>query len=440
MLDRQQRPNVKAESDGIARLDAQGIGEFLLDALSRYAGHPVRHIVPVAHGAAAAVIDGDALAFEPFDYEQVLPADVIGEYRSLRPLFAETGSPALPGGLNLGAQLFWMERVYPAAIARGTILPWAQYWSWFLSGKCVSEATSLGCHTDLWQPEGGGFSSLAVSRGWARSFAPLARAGDAIGHLRPEIADRTGLPRDITVLAGLHDSNAALLAARGFVEIADHEVTVLSTGTWFVAMRLARDTIPASHLPAGSDCLVNVDAFRRPVPSARFMGGREIETLVGIDTRRVDAGPDQPALLAAVDAVLAQGSMVLPTLAPGCGPYPDNEGRWINMPECWNQRRAAACLYAALVADRSLDLIGSKGRLLVEGRFAGADVFLRALAALRPDMQVHVADAHNDVSFGAMRLIDPALRPGGGLRRVDPLAANLAAYRARWRDAIAVPA
>jgi L-fuculokinase len=27
-----------------------------------------------------------------------------------------------------------------------------QYWAWRLCGAAASEATSLGCHTDLWHP------------------------------------------------------------------------------------------------------------------------------------------------------------------------------------------------------------------------------------------------------------------------------------------------
>ena len=45
---------------------------------------------------------------------------------------------------------------------------------------------------------------------------------------------------------------------------------------------------------------------------------------------------------------------------------------------------ALAHLYAALVADVSLDLIGSRDTLLVDGRFAHAPVFVQALATLRP--------------------------------------------------------
>jgi hypothetical protein len=98
------------------------------------------------------------------------------------------------------------------------------------------------------------------------------------------------------------------------------------------------------------------------------------------------------------------------------------------------------CLYAALVADTSLDLIGSKERILVEGRFAEAEVFVRALAALRPDTAVYTANAHNDVSFGALRLIASTLSPQGKLVRVTPLDGDLAGYRARWRAEMAVPA
>jgi sugar (pentulose or hexulose) kinase len=263
----------------------------------------------------------------------------------------------------------------------------------------------------------------------------LANAGDVVGALRPDIAARTGLSREVKILAGLHDSNAALLAARGFAEVADNDATVLSTGTWFIAMRLARTPVP---LPETRDCLVNVDAYGAPVPSARFMGGREIESVIGIDARQVDIKPDQPALLAAVPGVVAAGTMVLPTFAPGTGPFPGARGGWIDRPDEGFARRTSVCLYAALVADAALDLIGSRDCLLVEGRFAEAEVFTRALASLRPDMQVFVANAQSDVSFGALRLIDPALRPHGTLRRVAPLDTDISAYAAQWRSATAL--
>ncbi|MBS0482887.1 MAG: carbohydrate kinase [Proteobacteria bacterium] len=436
MLDRQVRPNAPVVIDGLKRLDADGIGEWLVTALARYADHPVEAIIPVGHGAGVVAVSGAGPVVAPLDYEQALPADVLREYRQLRDPFALTGSPALPDGLNLGAQLYWLDRLNSTAMARATLLPWAQYWAWFLSDRAVSEVTSLGCHSDLWHPAKGQFSALARTQGWAARFAPLAQAADVAGLLRPDLAQRTGLSAQVKILAGLHDSNAALLAARGFAGIARNEATVLSTGTWFIAMRLPGTAADTGGLPEARDCLVNVDVFGNAVPSARFMGGREIESVIEIDTRRVDIKPDQPRLLAAVPDLLANSTMLLPGLAPGCGPYPDWTARWIAEPADWYARRAAMCLYAALVADVSLDLIGSRERLLIEGRFADAEVFVRALAALRPETAVFVANAHNDVSYGALRLIDPDLQPRGELVQVRPLAGDLAQYRRAWRAAL----
>lgn len=444
VLDRQTRSNDKCASDGIRRLDVNGIATWLVDALSKYREESVCAIIPVGHGAGVAAIADDMLAFAPLDYEQPIPSEVMSAYRAERDAFAATGSPALPDGLNLGSQLFWLEQLYPEAMRKAVFVPWAQYWTWFLTGTAVSEATSLGCHTDLWAPETASFSPMAQRLGWAERFGPLAKAGDVVGALRPQLAAQTGLSPDTVVLAGLHDSNAALLAARGFPEIADNEATVFSTGTWFIAMRLAAGHVPIAQLSEARDTLINVDAYGSPIASARFMGGREIESVIEIDTRRVDIKPDQPALLAAVPDLIARGTMLLPTLAPGCGPFPGGRGTWLDLPldwdENWHARRAAVCLYAALVADTALDLIGSKARLLVEGRFAEAEVFVRALAALRPDTQVFVANAHNDVSFGALRLINPQLMPQGGLVQVAPLEGDLADYRRRWTAALGVPA
>jgi sugar (pentulose or hexulose) kinase len=434
LIDKRTRPNQQPRHERFRALDAEGLAAWIIATLSDFASAgPIVAIIPVAHGAAAALIRGDRLACPPMDYEQPIPADVRADYDAQRDAFERTGSPALPDGLNLGAQLHFLEGLTPG-LDDTQILPWPQYWAWFLSGVAASDPTSLGCHTDLWFPANHAPSDLARRRGWADRLAPVRMPGEVMGPIRPEIARQTGLPPTVLVHCGIHDSNAALVAARGFAEIAG-ESTVVSTGTWFIAMRTpaSEARVDLKRLPEARDCLVNVDAQGRPVPSARFMGGREIETLTGIDTRRIDIVPDQPALLASLpDAVRARVA-VLPTFAAGVGPFPHAHGRWIDMPTDQTARRAAVSLYAALVADVSLDLIGTTGRILVEGRFAEAQIFVRGLATLRPDTEVYVANAHNDVSFGALRLLYPDLQPRTSLERVAALDVDLDAYRSWWR-------
>ncbi len=403
-------------------LDTPAIGNWLVRALCQYAGQPVEAIVPVAHGAGVVGIREGVLAFSPMDYEWAIPAEVLEDYRSQRDPFAVTGSPALPAGLNTGAQLQFVET--QGALDGATLLPWAQYWAWLLSGEMASEVTSLGCHSDLWAPATGDFSPMARRRGWAAQFAPLAKAGVALGYLKPELARMTGLPASTLVLAGLHDSNAALLAARGIPEVARKEATVLSTGTWFIAMRSAQQPLDLASLSEERDCLVNVDVEGRAVPSSRYMGGRELELL--------GARIDRPGTDGLAE-VIERGAMLLPSEVRGCGPFPDATGRWIDEPAEPSQRNAALALYAALMTDASLDLIGARDRLLVEGRFARSEIFARALASLRPGTQVWTASDEADVSFGALRLAAPDLAPRGALKEILPLAGDIQEYRDLWK-------
>jgi sugar (pentulose or hexulose) kinase len=441
LIERRSRAN--AVLDG--GLDVYGIEDWLAKVMAEFATlADVGAIIPVAHGAAAALIVDGKLVCPPRDYEAPILPDVRAAYDHIRAPFDETGSPALPDGLNLGAQLHVQIHRHceqseaiqkgapldcraPLAMTADAILLWPQYWSWLLSGIASSEVTSLGCHTDLWNPATGTFSQLANEMGWADLFPPLRHAGDVLGLITPQWAARTGLPVDTHIHCGVHDSNAALAAARGFPEIAGREATILSTGTWFIAMRSLTTATALAALPEERDCLVNVDVEGQPVPSARFMGGREIEVL----GERID----QPGIDGLAD-VIASGAMVLPSFALGFGPFPAGEGQWINKPADPAQRRAAVALYAALVADTALDLIGSRGVLLIEGRFARSEAFVRALATLRLGTKVYTSVAEADVSFGALRLVDPSITPKQYLDRVLPLEHELSRYKVEWHQRI----
>jgi sugar (pentulose or hexulose) kinase len=441
------RPNRRPAAGGLT-LDALGIEQWLESVLKEFAAlGPILSIIPVAHGAGIALIRNGRLACAPLDYEWPGVAHDRGTYSAQRDAFVDTGSPALPGGLNLGMQLHWLESIKQGDYRSSQLLPWAQYWAWNLSGVAASELTSLGCHSDLWRPFDKTPSKLAVRRGWAERLAPLHPAGAVLGQLKREWIESTGLSGRVNVYCGLHDSNAALLAARGQPAIVGRDATVLSTGTWFIAMRspLPIQAAWSTRLPETRDCLVNVDVEGSPVPSARFMGGREIEVLMGSgcagaeSTTHTEASPPNadnpsPQQTLAIRAIEAQ-ELMLPSAAPGVGPFP-NARLAIRPPaSTLDEASAKAHLYAALVADVSLDLIGSRDTLLIEGRFSHSPVFVSALAALRTDTAVLVSEEEHTVARGALRLADPSLGNTAGAQRVAPLPIDLSAYRQRWREA-----
>jgi sugar (pentulose or hexulose) kinase len=431
------RLNSRVSTGNSLTLDATGIERWLQGALSEFARlGPVSAIVPVAHGAAVALIRRGRLQHAPLDYEWLGTAADRAAYSTQRDPFAATGSPALPGGLNIGMQLHWLESLRSADIGSGQIVPWAQYWAWLLSGVPATELTSLGCHTDLWRPYDHTPSELAARRGWAERLAPLTPANAVLGTLEPEWASATGLSRSVEVYCGMHDSNAALLSARGHPQLEGRDSTILSTGTWFVAMRTPprTDAGQAALLPEARDCLVNVDVSGKPVPSSRFMGGREIEILAGTDTQATADGVDAARLSAAIEAVEA-GEMIIPPCVPGVGPYPIAKSGHFTAKPHTRYPMALAHLYAAMLADVCLDLIGSNDTLLIDGRFSAAPVFAQALANLRPATKVLIGSDENGVAHGALRLANIKSSGCAALQRVAPLAVDMSGYRACWREA-----
>ena len=408
--------------------DIEALWAFVLEALPAFAAHPGFDAISITtHGASAALLDTEGeLALPVLDYEHEYPAEIRSAYQTLRPPFSETFSPPLSAGLNVGAQLHYQKTVFPEAFARvRTILTYPQYWAFRLTGVAANEVTSLGCHTDLWRPREGTYSSLVDALGIPDRMAPVRSAFDTLGLLLPEIASRIGLAgRPVPVHCGIHDSNASLLP---HLVGREPPFAVVSTGTWVINFAVGGDL---DHLDPRRDALANVDAYGRAVPSSRFMGGREFEMLTA------ELGPLSPeAALAAMPDVIARRLMLLPNIAGGSGPFPGRERQWINDTDAsTDQRWAAACLYLALMTETCLDLIGAKGPVLVEGPFSANPAYLQALTALL-GRQVMALPGSTGTSQGAALLagIAPKTKPG---RAVPTPCWTIGTYRAAWHESL----
>jgi len=172
------RPNAGVTGGRWPSFDLEGHWQFILSGLKAFhAAHGVDAVSVTTHGAAGVLLAGDGgLAAPMLDYEHPGPDQLAPEYDALRPPFAETGSPRLPGGLNLGAQLHWQFSTDPDLRRRvAHVLTYPQYWGFRLTGEVASDVTSLGCHTDLWNPWEGGFTRLPERLGIAGRIAPPRR-------------------------------------------------------------------------------------------------------------------------------------------------------------------------------------------------------------------------------------------------------------------------
>lgn len=392
--------------------------------------HPIEALSVAARGACAALVDAEGeLALPILDDTYAGPDELHAEYDAVRPEFTETFSPRLPQGQNLGAQLFWQARRFPDAFARTRwILPFPQYWGFLLTGEPAAELTSLGCHTDLWSIETGIYSSLVMRQGWLDLMPEVRQAAAILGPLRPAMAARLGLPADLPVLTGIHDANAALLP-----HFVSHKLpfSVVSGGDWTICCTPGGDL---ATLDPARGCFSNIDAFGRPVPSARFMGGREFDVLTG--------GNVLAPWGDAVAHALEQPVLILPSVQPGSGPFPNRTARWQPAAEGLDAetRFAAISFYLAMMTAECLGMTGGEeGDIIVEGPFARNLLYLQMLSASTGRRVLADTNSSTETVFGAALLASrrPArVIPPVPVQLAEEMQARMARYAAAWRHAV----
>jgi sugar (pentulose or hexulose) kinase len=416
-------------TDGLyPHFDCDRIWSFILDGLAAFNREtPVDAISVTTHGCAAALLGDDgALAMPVLDYEFAGPDETDTDYATVRPAFAETGTPRLPLGLNLGAQIFWQERAFPSDFAKvRTIVTYPQYWAYRLSGALANEATSLGCHSDLWNPHRRTFSSLVTEQGWDKKFAPVRSASEVLGPVLPELSIKLGLKSTVPVHCGIHDSNASL-----YPHLLQRPApfSVVSTGTWVIAMSVGGRT---QGLDAARDCLLNVNALGDPVPSARFMGGREFSTLVQGTEDCTDAD---------LAHVLDNGTVLLPSVQQGSGPFPHRQSSWAGNEAALSpgHRFAAVSLYLAMMSATCLELTGAEGPIIVEGPFAKNNVFGAMLSIATGREVLASSGSATGTSIGAALLASVGRKPDiafAAISATPSLAQGMLRYAKTWRQA-----
>lgn len=407
--------------------DVDGLWQFILDGLAELQfKHGVDGISITTHGATAALLADDELAFPILDYEYDGVEAGFAKYDMLRPAYGETLSPKLPIGLNLAAQIYWQSQEFKTAFSSVTdILMYPQFWAWKLTGVKASEVTSLGTHTDLWNPNKNDFSSLVMARDWRKLFPPIRSAFDVLGHITAEIAAKTGLDAETPVVCGIHDSNASLLPYLGNVK---PPFSVISSGTWTIHMTVGGSTL---HLDADRDSLANVDAYGHAVPTARFMGGREYELIMGDNSPYVSAQD--------IDYIIENEIFLLPTFAEGVGPFPHSKGKWVGYCEDLSpsERGAAIALNLALMSQECLKLAECGDTIIVEGPLSRSFCYMGILTTLL-GKPIHGSSDTTGTSVGAAMLFN------GESTRLDLSHAvksynspKLVEYSAKWLSLIA---
>ena len=260
--------NEVVDDDGFPCDDAEKLESWIDQTLAGYLDHAEYEVKGMnfsTYGATLVFLDETGQRCTPiYNYLKPLPEEVMegfyDKYGGLVEFSRRTASPAL-GLINSGLQILWLKKTKPEVYQRvKTILHLPQYLSFRLTGKALSEHTSVGCHTVMWDFDHMKYHPWIVEEGIS-----LPEPG-AISEIVPVTLGKSTIP----IGKGIHDSSASLAP---YIIAAEEPFILVSTGTWCINMN------PFNHEPLtadelSQDCLCFLSVKKRPVKSSRFFLGR----------------------------------------------------------------------------------------------------------------------------------------------------------------------
>jgi sugar (pentulose or hexulose) kinase len=403
--------------------DLGALSDWVLAELSNLARrHPLARLIASGHGSGGILVGddpdaGDGTVLPMVDYEQALPGGLAEAYAPLAGGFFDRGSAIMMGATHTARQMVWAQQAEPARFARARwLLGIPQYWAWRLTGVPVSEVTILGAQSHLWNVPARRWAPIVAARGWQRLMPAFARASDVLGVIRAPLRRRYGLP-PLEVHAGGHDSSLNLYRFR---TAGRAEATVLSTGTWLVAMA---GGVGLDRLDERRGMTCNADVDGAPVAGALTMGGREFSAVADGD------GAADPAL---IGRLVARGTFALPTFGRNDGQFPGSAGKGrIEGPPPADaaERSALALLYAACLSVACAGTLGPRP-LILDGTFLRDPAFAPLVAGIW-GAEVFVAPESYGIAAGAA-LVASGQRAEIALMRAAPWP-ELGDYARRWR-------
>ncbi len=372
---------------GIKILNSNSIFEWALKKIT-YIGkkHNLDKFVCTAHGTSIALIsydDKELLACTDYEYKF---DKLFNSYKKIAPKFNESFSPFLENGLNIGQQIYYLYKKKHQLIKETKyILNYPQYIVWKLTSSFSSEISYVGCHTHLWDFKRNKLSSFVKKIKLEKKFPKIRKAWDTIGQRK--IGET-----NLKIINGIHDSNASYLY---FKNSDIKNFTLVSTGTWYI---IFNQKTPLKNLNPSLDMLANIDVFGKPVPTMRFMGGREYDHLMGVfkisnKTR-------------AIKDFSFHDYLIYPSYASGGG-FSINKIN-IGFYEGLNKGQIyyLICLYISFVINFCLNQMKSSNTIILDGPITKNITIMKILSSLRKKQIVLKNKREIGTTLGATNLFN----------------------------------
>ena len=266
------------DEDGDSTEDLHALQDWLKGVFDRILKSDKYDITAInfsTYGASLVHLDENGEVVTPlYNYTKPLDSKIIDsffeKYGPEDQFTVETGS-SLDGMLNSGMQLYWLKHSKPEIFKKikySLHLP--QYISYIFTGIPISEYTSIGCHTAMWDFGKKDYHDWIYAEGFHKILPPIVSTETSIN------MNYNG--KRIKIGVGIHDSSAALLP---YVRSIKKKFILVSTGTWSIALNPFSEKLLTKE-DVANNCINYMRINGKPVKSARLFLGNEYTVQVKV--------------------------------------------------------------------------------------------------------------------------------------------------------------
>lgn len=259
------------DEDGFPAEDLNLLRKWIEDTFDAALKNTEFHIQTLnfsSYGASFVHIDYKGRPLTPLynytkELDESVGAEFYAKYGGEIKIARDTASPQ-SGFLNSGMQLYWLKSKRPEVFSKikySLHLP--QYLSYLFTGIPVSEYTSIGCHTNLWDYDNEDYHNWVYSEGIDRILPPIVPTSASI--------NTTYKDHKLKIGVGIHDSSSALLP---YILSKKKPFLLLSTGTWSIALN-PYSTESLTEKDIEDNCLNYLRIDGKRVKASRFFMGNE---------------------------------------------------------------------------------------------------------------------------------------------------------------------
>jgi L-fuculokinase len=257
------------DDDGTLCDDLFALTQWMKSAFAEISANKKYQIKAVnfaTYGASLVHLDSEGKPIAPLynylkDFPRSLHQQFFEKYGSIQDFCTATASPDLKM-LNSGLQLYWLKSEKPQIfhqIKYSLHLP--QYCSFVFTKEPVSEMTSIGCHTSLWDFQKNNYHAWLE----AEHIHSIQQ--------KPLLATNTIIKDNIVYGIGIHDSSAALVP---YLKSFNETFVLISTGTWCISLNPFNvEKLTANELEKDALCYLTYEG--KPVKASRLFAGNEHE-------------------------------------------------------------------------------------------------------------------------------------------------------------------